>query len=867
MKTPITILVGLALALGAVAKEPVKLDLEEEWRILYEEIACQMAGIRKADQTYDPHAIIQSSDRNPVDVMLRRTEAMLNDLTPDLEHAAAYRQRLDALREKAKDLPAGGKRYRKRPKKIKDARGKEISGPPLKAGAVDMGTYKEVFIAACRLNREIALANPLLRFDKLVFVKKHPPRVGHMCDQWFGMAQDPGGGLFVLHNPGKADAYLQDMLADATVTGKSRLAGRALTPGVYASPEVTYDGKQIYFAYSELTKAFSERWQEAYSKKDEKIAPWGGRLFSEEYFRTLTDSFHLFRIDADGRNLVQLTDGAEDDHSPCVLPNGRVAFVSTRLQHEGRCHPRPCPAYVLYSMLPDGSDMQPLSYHEINEWTPRVNNDGKIVYSRWDYLDRSFSDGQTPWIMNPDGSNVRVLYGNYESKFRGKVQEDLRAIPNTPLYVGVIHTHHMSAYGGLIIYDSTKPDIQEQPGISFLTPDTNSGGPSRYASPYPLNDTYFLCVWSPDSPHLTLNTWAWYRPPTPHGIYLIDKFGNRTLLYRDDEVACMAPLPLAPRKKEPIVPHQVATAVPPGQKPAHADKIDQTTVSIMDVYDSELPWPEGRKVKALRIIEVYRKTTPRKGSPSISYNGEVNARGVIGTVPVEEDGSAYFTMPTRIPVYFQALDENGVTIQSMRSTAYAMPGEVITCQGCHEPKNRTAGPRTKTPLALQRKPSTPRPVAGGRPLHFPLLVQPVLDKKCVGCHEKNKGKAPALHGGKSIWQRSAAYRSLGPYAWCYSSNSAGYAGRKGKEWKKCTNPVRSVPGKVGATEAPLYHLLTTGSHKDRVKLTAEEMERITTWLDCMSPFYGAYKEDELKARLKAISTAPRDGSHEQEASK
>ncbi len=839
----LTIFALFLSAVGAVAAEPVTLDLELEWRILFEELADQMASdMPLGDRPYDAHALIRSDDRHPVDVMLRRTAAMLDDLTNELENADVFRERLEALQKKAAELPAGGKKARPKPETRKASDGKKISDPPPKAGGVDMGPYKDVFIAACQLNREIALANPALSFDTLVFVKKHPPRVGHMCDQWFGMAQDPGGGLFVLEQAGTSNARIRDLTAGAVKGG--RLAGKLLQPGVFASPELTYDGKQIYFAYSELKTGFSEKWQQA-RDAGKKVSPWGGRdpLFQDKYVRTPTDSFHIFRIDADGSNLVQLTDGAEDDHSPCVLPNGRIVFVSTRRHCEGRCHPRPCPAYVLYSMLPDGSDMQPLSYHEINEWTPRVNNDGKIVYSRWDYLDRAFYDGQTPWIMNPDGSNVRVLYGNYESKFRGKVQEDLRAIPDSPLYVGVIHNHHMSAYGGLIIYDSTKPDVEEQPGITALTPDTNWNGPSRYASPYPLNRNYFLCVWSPDTPHLSLNTWRWHRPPTPHGIYLIDRFGNKTLLYRDADIACMAPLPLAARKKEPIVPHQVATAVPPGQKPVNLDKLNETTVAIMDVYDSEVPWPEGRTIKALRIIQVYPKTTPKKAWPGISYNGEVNARGVIGTVPVEADGSAYFTMRTRIPVYFQALDEKGLAIQSMRSTMYAMPGEVVSCQGCHEPKNRSASPRTTTPMALKRPPSKPKPGPfGTKPLNFTLLIQPILDRKCAECHAKHK-KAPQFTRKVKGWQ-TVAYNSLGPYAWCYDGSSGGYAGRKGKEWRNCTNPVRSIPGKVGTTEAPLYHLLTSGSHKDKVKLTEKELESITTWLDCMSPFFGAYHEHE-----------------------
>jgi hypothetical protein len=839
-------LICLCTSLACAAEsQAVDLDLDHEWRIQFEEIADQLAGrFPMGDRAYHSAALIQDSDRHPVDVILRRSACLLADLERPLPAAQFddFSSRLQALQQQAATLPPGGKRARPKPDKITDIHGKKTLGPPIPAGQMDLGPYADTFIAACKLNRAISLANPLLDLSSLVFVKRHPPRVGHMCDQWFGMAQDPGGGLYALDAPGSEAAQVRNLTSGTTVSS-GRLQGQKLQPGVFVSPEVDYDGNTVWFAYSETTSAFSERWQ-AERDQNPKQSPWAKGVF-DEYFRTQTDAFHLFALNLNTDELAQLTDGAEDDHSPCILPNGRLAFVSTRRGGEGRCHPRPCPSYVLHTMLPDGSDIQPLSYHEINEWTPRVNNDGDIVYSRWDYLDRAFGDGQHPWIMRQDGRQVRALYGNYENPFRGNVQEDLRAIPDSPRYVGVLHKHHLSAYGSLVIYDSTKPDDPEQSCITALTPELNHGGPSRYASPYPLNEHYFLCVWSPDAPHLTLNTWKWYRPPTPHGIYLIDAFGNKTLLYRDESVSCMAPLPLMPRSKPPVQPHLVAEATPPGRNPEACDNPEISTVAVMDVYDSELPWPEDRRITALRIIQIYPKSTPKKAWPGISYNGEVNARSVIGSVPVEADGSAYFTVPTRVPLYFQALDEQGLAIQSMRSSMYAMPGEQVSCQGCHEPKSRRGIGTDTMPLALQRAPSVPVPDQHGtKPLSFTQLIQPILTKKCTPCHDKHE-QAPRFSTRTKGWQ-TEAYRNLGPYAWCYSGNAAGYAGRKGKQWRNCTSPVRSIPGKVGATEAPLYHLLTTGSHKDKVELSQQELRAFTTWLDCMSVFYGGYTEHEAR---------------------
>jgi hypothetical protein len=281
----------------------------------------------------------------------------------------------------------------------------------------------------------------------------------------------------------------------------------------------------------------------------------------------------------------------------------------------------------------------------------------------------------------------------------------------------------------------------------------------------------------------------------------------------------------------------VAHAYPPGVEPDPDADPDMATVSVMDVYESTLPWPEDRQISALRIVQVFPKTTPKKGNPGISYNVEINARGVLGTVPVEKDGSVHFKMPAGIPVYFQALDEDGLAIQGMRTSMYAMPGETISCVGCHEPRDSapaTTGANTR--LALMRPPSEIKPgPEGSWPMNFMHLVQPVLDAKCVECHDRKKNKDVIdLTGGKNAW------RNLKPYAWCLAGNGNVITRPKGV--KEETSPVRSIPGKVGAEESLLLEILRKEPHKSEVKLTDAELERITTWLDCMSVFYGAYED-------------------------
>ncbi len=683
--------------------------------------------------------------------------------------------------------------------------------------------------------------------------------MSHMCDEWYGRVSEPGGGLYILNNPFSESPSVTDLISKTPVQN-GRYKGKILEPGAFVTPEVTYDGRTIYFAYSANKQSFYElRWN-----KEKKYNT------RKEYFANPDTAYHLFKIDADGKNLMMMTDGKWNDFDPCELPNGRICFLTERHGGEGRCHPRPCPAYIMYSMLPDGSDIEPLSYHEINEWSPTVTNDGKIIYSRWDYVDRVNSHGQHPWIALPDGRDPRALYGNYEGG-GGSVQADLRPVPESPLFFGTMYGHHASSWGTLTVYDSRIVDDGTKNCWTYLTPDIPGyrGKENRgaYATPFPLSEKYYLCVWSPDARTYSL-IGLYSKPEVPHGVYLADAFGNKTLLYRDPDISCNGPFPLRPRKKPVVLPHSTATGLPPGiDKPPVKTPADKAVVAVMDVYNSKLPWPEGRKIKALRIVHIFPKTTPSAGSPPIAYDGEFVAREVLGTVPVESDGSAHFIMPAAMSIYFQALDENGLAIQSMRTSTYAMPGETMTCQGCHEPKGKSPKSGPSLPMALKRPPSKIKPgPEGTSPMTFPNLIQPVLDAKCVACHEKNSDKTFSLKANGKVDPRvkkkelgwkyhrhfTTSYSNLLDYAWCYNERR-GRPGPKNKKWgAEGSTGDRSVPGEVGAYVSKLYNILTTGSHKDRVELSPVEMEKIVTWLDCMSVFYGAYEDTHAQKKGEVV---------------
>ena len=785
-------------------------ELLEEAMMQYERLEGLLSGripqskFAKPEHTHNAAALILPEDKDPADVVIRRTRALCEALKSPLK------SELDAL---AKD-----------------------------------GDRLARYLNVCDLRRRVAFSNPLLDFDKVVFVahkKNGRGELGgdHMAGQYYGIHATKGEGLFVLEGAfGKQPA------------AKS-LVGDALPDGAYLSPDLSFDGKQILFAYTQAAgyapqKRAAEDTEDMYNYSGLKCS------FTDE------NAWHIYRVGADGTGLRQLTRGVFNDFDPCWLPNGKVAFISDRRGGFGRCHMTanggaPWFTYTLHRMAADGTAMERLSHHETCEWQPSVLNDGMIVYTRWDYVDRGFFQAHHPWTTTPDGRNALAVHGNYPKNWQDRpcMEMDIRAIPGSRKMIAVAAAHHGQTYGSLVLVDPDVEDDDAMAPVKLITPDERLPESeygyfcreASYATPYPLGENYYLCAFgypSEDAPDSVEN----------YGLYLLDAFGNIELLYRNPAIASQSPIPLKARPVPPVVqetvqPYKVAQDAcrvnldrPAQLAGAQLDEqlnAPPGTVSIMNVYESRRTWPENTKITALRIIQVLPKSTPGRNNPAIGYGTEKNARAVLGTVPVEADGSVHFQLPPYIPVFFQALDADGKAVQSMRSDVYVAPHENFSCVGCHE--NRRAAPTVpRTTIASQRPPSKIQPeVDGTNPFSYVRLVQPVLDKHCVSCHAKNADKkAPNLAGtplGGEQWTPS--YRSLRPYAFYYDGGGSFVESK-------------TYPGKFGAIASRLYQHLAKG-HKD-VKLTPEEMRRLTLWLDCNSDFYGTYENTPAQQRGEVV---------------
>ncbi len=746
-----------------------------------------------ASETFHPAALILPEDRDPADVVLRRTTALLEHVqqmvgTKDL---SGERTELDRLRLQNEQTPID-----------------------------DRAARRDLFVALLSLRRRIAFANPLLDFDRILFVKRHA-LPGHysvgnnMCDQYFGFHAIAGGGLFVLEKSFSEKPTVRNVLADARCEN-GRFKGESLPPGGFLSPELSFDGQTILFAFTEAAPT-RYQWTEA-------------------------STFAVFRVGVDGTGLMQLTEGPTNDFDPCWLPNGRIAFISERRGGYGRCFGRPVPTFTLHTMNADGSDVVCLSPHETNEWQPSVDHFGRILYTRWDYVDRGDIQAHHPWVMTPDGRDARAIHGNYREApdVLPCMEMDLRAIPGSARYVATAAPHHGQAYGSLVVIDPRVPDDDRMAPVRRLTPEIafpqSEDGLPVFATAWPLDEFFHLCVFDAEA------TVAG-GPRNNYGIYLIDAFGNRELIYRDAAVPCLSPIPLRPRPKPITMPHYSALGKPPPDDQVKtfrpmARLRDTAPVAVIDVREG-LPEKDMPQITALRVIQVLPKTTPSADRPRIGYGSQKNARAVLGTVPVESDGSAYFHLPVGKPVYFQALDEDGRAVQSMRSDTFVPPGHGLVCHGCHEPRHRAPSVSQHYPAAMRRVPSAIEPEpSGSNPLSFPRLVQPVLDRHCAGCHNGREAKLDLRRGNfeadGNFWYRS--YHALKPFAFYYGG-------------KVFTAP-RTAPGKFGARASRLLPILEAGH--EGVELPTEDLRRITLWLDCNSDFFGSYENIEAQARSEEV---------------
>ncbi|MBI5833260.1 MAG: hypothetical protein HZB16_13265 [Armatimonadetes bacterium] len=661
--------------------------------------------------------------------------------------------------------------------------------------ANELDALRETYLKTRLLKRDRLLAKALPAAAQLLFCRRAQPSYAHLVGQYFGWRQRPGGGLYVLEQPG-VSLRTRDVL------------GHQLPAGSVLEPSLSFDGQRIAFSYVATPSR-------PLISTELPVNEEGG---NEGYF-------HLYEIGVDGTGLRQRTDGRYDDMMPCWLPDGGLAFVSTRRQSYSRCFgtnfSRRWHSYTLHRLDP-GGEPRILSMNDVSEWFPALGNDGRLLFARWDYIDRDAVTHQNLWASRPDGTNPVAIWGNASPKPHCTFQA--KAIPGSQKIAFIASAHHSITAGPLCVLDPTV-DANSQDAIRRVTPgplpeaEDNSIG-EYYNAPWPLSEDLFLVAYSPERLIFEGEHLSTPNPDYALGLYVLDSAGNRELLYRDGQLGATNPMPLAARPAPPNLPAQL---VPAGATSGE--------MLLTDVYQGLGNVPRG-SITALRVVEILPKTSWLANDPRIGIAGEENARTILGTVPVDADGSARFELPAHRAVLFQALDREGNAYQTMRSITWVQPGEKTACVGCHErPLTASRASRPGVPLALTRPASQLDPgTLGGEPFSYAKLVQPILDKRCGSCHAgaEAEAKAGLVLTGEPKDGLSASYLAL-------CDDKAGLVPRFPQR-----NQVQITPpgGQTGALGSRLMKLLRDGHHE--VRLSDDERRTLAAWIDLNAVYRGDY---------------------------
>jgi hypothetical protein len=630
------------------------------------------------------------------------------------------------------------------------------------------GQWRRLFEQAGALRDELLLKR--LDFDSLLFLKRKPYDSEQPFMDAHHLINPPGGGIYRL-SPVRPD-------------GKVTPVVDSLGEGIYRDLCLHWDASRFLFAFGNG----SDQWDGA-------------------------QSYHIYEANADGSGLRQLTFGPHNDAEPFYLPNGQIGFTSDRSEHFVMCGGnRHSP--TLFVMEGDGSNPRQLSFNCFNDFNPTVMPDGRILYGRWEYNERSVTSLHNPFTMFPDGTGVEPYYGN--ATFRPNVVMFPRPVPGSQKVMALFTAHHGQTHGPIGLID-VRNGIDGDPPLTLLTPNVPVTAEKAldsqygwYSDPQPLSEDTYLCSYTPTVQPWLARTWA---------LYVGDARGNLALVYRDPDISCAEPVPLVPRPR------------PLAHPPAPADTADTEATArllLMNVYERLPGVPQG-EAKYLRILEdVPRKSVKFGGVITTSATRIYTIKRIFGIVPIEEDGSALFTVPANRNVYFEVLDAEQREIQRMRSVVCLKPGETRTCVGCHEPK--TAAPVNVYARAASRPPSEPTPPPWGtQTLSFLRDVQPILNAKCVACHTHDRWSNSVILMDDLTNEFTVAYRELLPYVTVANA----------MRWDFPDDVYAQPPYTYGSKVSPLMQLLTTGHHG--VALTDEERLSLINWIDANGVYYDRYE--------------------------
>jgi len=663
--------------------------------------------------------------------------------------------------------------------------------------------WLDAYLSARWAVRRLAFANPLLESNGLLFVRRHHPHAMHQCARRLGAFTLPGGGICVL------DALRADGSGQVTCLTEGRFP-----EGTYGRPDLSFDARRIVFGYAPARQTGAVGMN--YGGISERSAP----LYATHQAGPC-EAFQVWEMGLDGKAPPQrLTEGPAENSDPLYLPDGRIAFMSHRAGGLVQCGDWAL-AYCLFTMGRDGSDVQQITVSKDGEWDPFLLDDGTIGFTRWEYVMKFWSPIQMLWSVRPDGTNPRLIYGSdltrtyaYPLNYAAA-----RPVPGTSQLVCIGSAHHNTGAGPVCLVDlalgpGDAAALQRLTPVRFVeTPDQQPSN-GWYDCPYPLSDKYFLVSYSalPDE-----------TETCGYGIYLLDAYGGRELVYRDDQLSALFPVLIRPRRP----PLTTASQVEDGP----GDRADLVVANVNEGLPPALRG-EARYLQVVECHERHLHTSP--------YNLEVGpdsgfeTKTVLGTVPVEEDGSAHFQVPAHRSVFFSVLDKDFRALHTMRSVTNFQAGERTGCVGCHEGYRRA--PPNRPVRALRRPPSPIEPPPWGvRPLEFAGLIQPLLDRHCTRCHDGTTGKDKAF---------DLTARTSRPFMGVPLPSS--YYTLRTYVRHAPIFQYSLPPGTFGSRVSRLTEVLLKGHYG--VQLGPGDWHLLCAWIDGNAPGIGAYETADASRR-------------------
>ncbi len=747
--------------------------------------------------------------------------------------------------------------------------------------------------------RKIVFANPDVNFERLVFGVRQAPRDNGNITVGRWNTHTPGGDIYVKRGLRPEDP------AEPLLTGR-------LGPGHVRGLELGWDADKLVFAYARQAGRASG--DTPPTDKSELGGYFGQGVGAAE------EMSNLFEMNIDGTGLRQLTDEPlHADQEPTYLPNGEIVFVSDRSNFGSQCAgalEQDNMILNLYRCDPNGGNIRPLSNNKDFDRHPHVMDTGQLLFLHWEYQERHLWQTHTLWTCRPDGSMTDALYKQHIESGPMSLRE-ARQIFGQRKLVAIACGHHNYDQGAVFIADYAL-GINVREGMRNVTPgvsDTEGGyggvkpvpeggvqdGGGHYMFPFPLSDKSFLAAYS------------YQRPEENAGqnfaLYYLDVWGNKELIHRDKRMSVAFLSPVRPTPRPPLI-----------EEARPHDSADGPRYGVVSVSDVHAGWPDSEtaRIKYLRISQKVPWPCVQDESKSCGFNDlhwmpaawdpvlgmwDWGTARVIGIVPVEADGSAYFQVPADQPVYFQALDEHYLELRRMRSNVTIRAGESRGCIGCHESKaiapplqkgvrnllpERPEGcsaqkvpdtfvQRNGIPLAMLRAPSTPVPPPWGDRVvpDYERDIQPIFERHCIRCHGQEHPDGGLEFTSRRVDGYVQSYRTLfglaardpTPFAKNYWSiwypNEPPLddeAASAAKTFLK--NVLRDPPSsqlvaladytggagvsqplQFGSAKSKLTLTLRDDpKHVQEVKLSPDEWISLVTWVDLNAQYWGTFVE-------------------------